>query len=566
MARCRNLFLKRTSLAAGALTGSLTLYRSPAFRLIAALLCLAPLASHAAAPEAPAAEWARCAAYADASPAEQADLRALQAARAPALLWADGERRRLLAAQLAGLVDDGLAPADYPLPAETTAGWDACRDLAVSRSYLLALRHLAFGRLDQARVEPFWRDQAETRRQHDDWLALAIAGLPAPEQAFDRARPALASYQALRRAYAAQRGAQLPDRWPALPAGPLLRPGMTDARLPALARRLADTGFLAASEAARPHPVHDLALVAALEAFQRRHGLKVDGVLGPATLAALNISPAARRDQLRANLERLRWLARDWEADMLLVDIAAAQLHLFRDGRPAWTTRTQVGRPARPTPQLKSRITHLTLNPTWTVPPTIFREDKLPQILHDPAFLERHQFQVIDASGQPVPAHAVDWADPRGLRLRPGGRPGQPARAGRHPLRQPLRRVPARHPEPPPVRRQRAHLQLRLRAGRGRAGAGGTAADTGRTHRRRRAARHRQDPAVQPGAAATDRHGLLDGRCRRPGRDPLPPRRVPARPAARPRPAPLTPPGGGAAFELAPLRTGRTLATAQQEP
>ena len=122
-------------------------------------------------------------------------------------------------------------------------------------------------------------------------------------------------------------------------------------------------------------------------------------MIGPGTMAELNVSPPNRREQLRINLERFRWLAQDMEPDSLLVDIAAAELTLYQGGVPVADPH-QVRRAERQTPLLKSRVTRLTLNPTWTVPPTIRREDKLPQIRRDQSFLSRQNLQVLDRNRQ----------------------------------------------------------------------------------------------------------------------------------------------------------------------
>ena len=104
--------------------------------------------------------------------------------------------------------------------------------------------------------------------------------------------------------------------------------------------------------------------MAAVKIFQQVHYLEADGIVGPATLRELNISPAQRLLQVRVNLERMRWLDKLLEPTMLVVDIAGARLLYFRDGDIVWRTRTQVGTVRRHTPLLKSRITHLTINPT----------------------------------------------------------------------------------------------------------------------------------------------------------------------------------------------------------
>jgi murein L,D-transpeptidase YcbB/YkuD len=48
-------------------------------------------------------------------------------------------------------------------------------------------------------------------------------------------------------------------------------------------------------------------------------------------------------------------------------------------------------------------------NPTWTVPPTILKEDLLPRLVDDPGYLERHRMTVVDRSGRPVDAAQLDW-------------------------------------------------------------------------------------------------------------------------------------------------------------
>ena len=344
--------------------------------------------------------------------------------------WQAAGRLDGLARQLEQLADDGLDPADY-LPVRSPATLtdplqQACAELRASHGYLQALQHLSQGYLPRTGLDPLWRLEP-LGDERVSLLILALGGLDDLPGAFAQARPSLPQYQALRAHYARQRSQPLPP-FEALPSGPLLRPGQKDARTPLLRRSLFHAGYLPdklAPPGADPLR-HDPELVAALERFQQRHGLKDDGVLGPATLAELNIGPAQRRAQLRVNLERWRWLAGDMEANLLVVDIAGGRLLLYRDGEPVWETRTQVGRADRPTPQLKSRIARLTLNPTWTVPPTILREDKLPQIRRDLGFLARHQMSVLDHQGRRLDPRAVDWSRPRGILLRQAAGPSNP--------------------------------------------------------------------------------------------------------------------------------------------
>ncbi|WP_203230137.1 L,D-transpeptidase family protein [Azotobacter chroococcum] len=350
-------------------------------------------------------------------------------------VWTADARLERLLEQLAQLVDDGLDPANYQLAtlrrlADDPAGHpqrSACTDVLATHAYLQALRHLAYGQLDQTQAEPLWRS-SNSRAPAPPALfpTFAVTRLDDLPAAFAAARPDFEPYLALRRAHAALR--QNPPRnWRRVPAGDLLRPGMADERVPLLERRLADEGYL--TETARSGPDQQRytpRLVEAVKRFQARHFLEDDGVIGPATLAELNVTPAARLEQVRVNLERFRWLAREMEPTLLLVDVAGAQLTLFRDRQARWQTRTQVGRPARPTPLLKSQVTHLTLNPTWTIPPTILREDKLPQIQRNIGFLASQNLKVIDYQGNEVNPRSVDWHNPSGIMLRQEPGPHNP--------------------------------------------------------------------------------------------------------------------------------------------
>ncbi|MDM8348781.1 L,D-transpeptidase family protein [Pseudomonas sp. sp1636] len=345
-------------------------------------------------------------------------------------LWQEPSRRAALLHELEQLADDGLDPGEYRLDRLAAAlpndiQQRACADLLISHGYLQALQHLAHGRLTQEPLEPFWRaPDSASPTPPASLLRRAWQGLDDLPAAFAAARPALRQYQQLRRAYAERRRLPLAE-WPRVPPGRLLRPGMRDQRIPLLAARLAAEGYIGqrpSTDAER----YDAPLVAAVERFQSRHGLQADGLVGADSLTALNTSATERLEQLRVNLERWRWLAGDIEAETLLVDIAAGQLGYYRDHQLLWQGRAQVGRPARQTPQLKSLVSRLTLNPTWTVPPTILREDKLPEIRRDLGYLQRQQLRVLDRDGQPLDPATVDWQHPGAIILRQDAGPQNP--------------------------------------------------------------------------------------------------------------------------------------------
>lgn len=370
--------------------------------------------------------------------AAREQLKAFYGQRQYAPVWAVTGQLEALLGQLEGLADDGLNPASYRL--DSLRAWSQqpasdCHEIVITHVYLQALQHLLQGRLPQQQIEPRWQPTDSPALAADRVLALALLGLGDLPAAFQQARPALSQYQQLRTVYAQRRQQPLAE-WQTLDSGPLLRPDRRDPRVPALAQRLVSEGYLPA-QVTLDDDLYGADLVAAVKVFQQQHALQADGVVGAATLEALNISPAQRLAQLRLNLERWRWLAQDLQASGVLVNVAAAQLAYYQNFVSVWQARTQVGRAARPTPLLKSQITRLTLNPTWTVPPTILREDKLPEIRRDLAFLDKHNLRVLDREGQLLDANSIDWNNPGSIQLRQD--------AGAH---NPLGQVAIRFPNP----------------------------------------------------------------------------------------------------------------------
>ncbi|HEY5806696.1 MAG TPA: L,D-transpeptidase family protein, partial [Povalibacter sp.] len=214
--------------------------------------------------------------------------------------------------------------------------------------------------------------------------------------------------------------------WSALPAGPALKPGVSDARIPALRSRLILSGDLT-DYAAPPDPeLYDATLVEAVKQYQQRAGLEADGAVGPGTIKQLHIPVTERIMQLRVNLDRGRLLLQDLPAEFVVVNIAGYSVYLVRGEDIVWSARAQVGKAYRRTPLFRSEITYLVWNPTWTVPPGIIRNDILPAARKDPSSITRRGLRVLDASGREVSPESVDWSQfssghiPYTLRQDPG--------------------------------------------------------------------------------------------------------------------------------------------------
>jgi murein L,D-transpeptidase YcbB/YkuD len=345
--------------------------------------------------------------------------------------WRRPEQAQALVRLVAASREHGLDPADYHAAAlgrpadagapSATAGAEgvARRDLLLTDALIRLAYHLRFGKANPRELYPDW-SFSRSLGAIDPVQALEAAISSASlEAAVERFAPQLELYGGLRAALARHRAIEASGGWPRVPPGRTLEPGMRDARIARLRERLAASGDHDASAVDEPERF-DAALEAAVRRFQARHALEPDGVVGRRTLAALDVDVAARIDQIRVNLERLRWVAQDLAGDYLVVDIAGFSARLFVRDRLAWSSRAVVGRPFRKTPVFRATMQYLVLNPAWTVPPTILREDVLPRIVADPAYLEREHMEVVDASGRPLDVAGIDWN-----RYRTGGFPHQ---------------------------------------------------------------------------------------------------------------------------------------------
>ncbi|WP_158047396.1 L,D-transpeptidase family protein [Skermanella pratensis] len=207
----------------------------------------------------------------------------------------------------------------------------------------------------------------------------------------------------------------MPDAAPAtrIARGPVLKPGMIDSRVFDLTRRLVELGYL---EPGSERDVFDELVKVSVETFQAERGLNPDGKVGGATLAALNLTPAEEVASIRETLSRIAEFSASAPATVVLVNLPAQDLTLVRDGETVLTMDTVVGSPSRPTPLLTDTITHVVVNPTWTVPPTVLKQDKLPSLRRTGSPGIDHATVWLD--GEPVDPAAVDWTGVSSWRVR----------------------------------------------------------------------------------------------------------------------------------------------------
>lgn len=316
--------------------------------------------------------------------------------------------------QVQGLLDGSLS-LDIP-----------SRDLLLSDSLVRLTYHYALGKVDPREYVNSWNfDRELPDIDPVAWMGQVIGngGIGA---GLDRLKPATPLYGNMVRALARYRALAAEGGWGSVDEGPTLRVGDSGARVAQLRLRLQAEGDRQAAAAPGGDPQYfDVGLEQAVIRFQRRYRLDADGVVGKQTVAAMNVPIGRRVGQLRVNLERARVL-RDIPDTAVVVDIAGFEVSMLRDGQRLFNGRAQVGRPYRSTPVFSDTITYIEFNPTWTVPPTIFKNDVLPAIKRDPGYLAKRDMQVLAMDGREVDPATIDWdlyprqGFPYMIRQRPG--------------------------------------------------------------------------------------------------------------------------------------------------
>ena len=196
--------------------------------------------------------------------------------------------------------------------------------------------------------------------------------------------------------------------WPDVPASADgLRVGAKGAAVPALRRRLSIAGDLELNSG--DPQVFDSYVDAAVRRFQVRHGLHPDGVVHEATLHALNVSADRRLAQLRTNAVRLKALTGNLGNRIVVANIPAAQIEAIENGVAVTRHTAVAGKPDRPSPDLRTKITQINFNPFWTVPVSIIRKDLIPKMQAEPDYLSRNHIRIFDPRNNELQPSQIDW-------------------------------------------------------------------------------------------------------------------------------------------------------------
>jgi murein L,D-transpeptidase YcbB/YkuD len=279
-------------------------------------------------------------------------------------------------------------------------------ELLLSDALLRYSTHVRRGRLNPKNIENEWHLEREEKWQPivllenaltNEKFAQYLRDLPPPHPQYKRLKSLLA------------KSIQQADKtlWPVLIDNKKLKLKDQGHNVSVVRDRLRASGALAMTACDNPN-LFDTPLKQAVLTFQRQHGLDRDGVVGPLTRRIMNRQQDTLIEQIKVNMERWRWVTRDFGTDYLLVNTAGFQLDIYQAKKHVHNMRVIVGRPDRSTPVFKGDMRYLVVNPSWNVPFSIAIKDMLPKARQNPDYLVKKGIEVFYA-GRKVSPWQVNW-------------------------------------------------------------------------------------------------------------------------------------------------------------
>ncbi|MGI9367127.1 MAG: L,D-transpeptidase family protein [Rhizobiaceae bacterium] len=312
--------------------------------------------------------------------------------------------------QLLTSYKDGLEPADYASPhlvpgmKKFQAADLAAYEVKLSNAAVIYGQHLRSGRVAPNSINREVKIFPE--RLSADKLLDRLKASKTPAVELATLSPQTDRYARLRDHLLALKLQQAGGGWIQVPEGEVLKPGMEDERIEALRKRLKQSGDLTSDVSGSN--IYDDQLVEAVKKFQARLGLAIDGVIGPATLAQMNITIDQRIDQVVLNLERRRWMQADFGRTYIFVNLADQVLKLVKDDDTLHAELVQVGLPYHRTPVFSDQMSYLEFNPYWNVPYSIATKEYLPKLKRNPYALQSQNIRVL-SNGKSINPGSVPW-------------------------------------------------------------------------------------------------------------------------------------------------------------
>lgn len=262
-------------------------------------------------------------------------------------------------------------------------------------AYLKLGSHLLAGALEPEKLDAMW-ETSSRKKELAPYLSKALEEGEI-EKSLEKLEPTFTTYDGLKNALAHYRELEAQEEnWKPLPATLVLKPGDSTEFADQLARRLHSLGDM--EELPVLKGIFTPQLASAVAAFQERHGLQQDSVVAENTITMLNVPISKRIDQIKLNLERLRWMPERPEGRHVVVNVPEYKLFVFEGADSTLQMRVIVGEAYKSTtPIFNDTIEYVSFSPTWSVPMSIATEEMLPRIRKNPGYLASRNLKLYES-------------------------------------------------------------------------------------------------------------------------------------------------------------------------
>ena len=168
-----------------------------------------------------------------------------------------------------------------------------------------------------------------------------------------------------------------------------------------------------------------------IKEIQEQYSLTPDGIMGYKTYKIINASPEDNIAQVKTNLERQRWFTKPVKGAFVYINLPIYEVDMHWEDSVK-TTRVCIGKNLpdnyddlvqeytdsgwlyklpknMETPQIASEITYMVINPTWTIPFSIIRNEMWWKLIRDPAYLSREGYKVFRGKEE-VNGDTIQWS------------------------------------------------------------------------------------------------------------------------------------------------------------
>ena len=109
------------------------------------------------------------------------------------------------------------------------------------------------------------------------------------------------------------------------------------------------------------------------------------------------------------SMNLLKYLAANRQPEYIVVNIPETEVRYYQNDKLKLRMKSVVGKKKNPTPTIASYITNIVSFPFWNVPFSVASKELLPKIQKDESYLERNNFEVVDAKGNAIDDSDLNW-------------------------------------------------------------------------------------------------------------------------------------------------------------